>query len=242
MPTSLAYRALVRCGIGLAPVFSPWLPKLRAGLAGRAGLAERMSDWSRANRDRFRPLLWMHAASVGEGLQAQPVLRRLHEAHPEWQIVYTCFSPSAADLARQQPADFADYLPFDSAEAVGAALEAIRPSALVFSKLDLWPELATQAAARGVAVGIIAATVSPRARRLGWPARTLLRPGYASVAAAGAVREADAARLIRLGVPEHRVTLTGDPRCDSALERAREIALDDPLLAWSRSGYASPVF
>jgi 3-deoxy-D-manno-octulosonic-acid transferase len=234
--TSFAYRALVHCGILLAPVFSRSRPKLRAGLAGRAGLVGRLAGWAAAHRDSSRPLLWMHAASVGEGLQAEAVLHRLRQAHPDWQIAYTYFSPSAVELAQRQPADVTEYLPWDRARDVLTALQALRPAALVFSKLDLWPELATRAEACGVAVGITAATVSPRARRLRWPAQALLRPGYQAVAAAGAVSEADAARLAELGVPERHIEITGDPRFDSALERVGGIQRDDPLFAWSRSG------
>src|SRR5919108_13832 len=76
----------------------------------------------------------------------------------------------------------------------------LRPDLLVFSKLDLWPELAVRAAARGAAVAIVAATVSPGSGRLRWAARALLRVGYEAVSAAAAVSEEDAARLARLGV------------------------------------------
>jgi citrate lyase subunit beta/citryl-CoA lyase len=43
-------------------------------------------------------LLWVHAPSVGEGLQANAVLQRLRPAHPTWQIVYSFFSPSAEEI------------------------------------------------------------------------------------------------------------------------------------------------
>ena len=232
--TSLPYRILVRLGISLAPLLARTRPKLRAALAARGGGLERITAWARTNRDPARPLLWMHAPSVGEGLQAEAVLRLLRAAHPDWQVVFTYFSPSADSLARRFPADLADYLPWDRSEDVIIALDALRPTALVFCKLDLWPELATQAAARGVAVGMVAATVSPVSGRSRWPARVLLRPGYQAVARAGAVSEADAGRLAALGVPAGHVEITGDPRFDSALQRARAIDPDDPLVALGR--------
>jgi 3-deoxy-D-manno-octulosonic-acid transferase len=232
--TSLPYRFLVRLGISLAPLLARTRPKLRAALAARVGGLARITAWARASRDPARPLLWMHAPSVGEGLQAEAVLRLLRAGHPDWQVVFTHFSPSADSLARRFPADLADYLPWDRPEDVAAALDAVRPTALVFCKLDLWPELATQAAARGIAVGMIAATVSPVSGRSRWPARALLRPGYQVVDSAGAVSDQDAARLVVLGVSATRVEVTGDPRFDSALERAHTIDPTDPLLALGR--------
>ena len=98
----------------------------------------------------------------------------------------------------------------------------------MFSKLDLWPELAWRAARRGTAVGLIGATVSRFSRRLRWPARALLRPGYAVVSRAGAIGSEDAGRLAALGVPRGRIELTGDPRFDSAMTRAG-VPVDEPL-------------
>jgi len=229
--TSLSYRTAIRLGTVLAPAIARTRPRLRAGLVARSGVLDRLSGWARGGRDPARPLLWMHAPSVGEGRQAEIVLRALRAANPGWQIAYTHTSPSAAALAADQPADVADYLPWDRPRDVAAALDALRPAALVFCKLDLWPELATRAAARGVAVGLIAATVSPQSSRLRWPARALLRPGYEVVALAGAIAEEDAQRLTLLGVPRARIEITGDPRFDSVRARVRAIAPDDPLLA-----------
>jgi 3-deoxy-D-manno-octulosonic-acid transferase len=228
--TSLSYRALVRLGTALAPALARSRPKLGESLSGREGVTDRLRVWADAHRDLARPLLWMHASSVGEGLQAEAVLEVVRTSHPEWQIAYTHFSPSAEALARRQFADVADYLPWDRPADVDAALDALLPTALVFSKLDLWPEITTRAAARGSAVGIVAATVSPVSGRLRWPARALLRPGYAAVTLAGAVSSEDAERLAGLGVPRSHIEVTGDPRFDSVVERVRAIAPDEPLL------------
>src|SRR6266513_855282 len=57
--------------------------------------AARASRASARHRDLSRPLLWMHAPSVGEGLQARPVLALMREKHPNVQLAYTHFSPSA---------------------------------------------------------------------------------------------------------------------------------------------------
>lgn len=234
--TSLAYRTLIRLGWALAPALADGRPKVARGLAGRHRVLERLQAWSRAHRDRSRPLLWMHAASVGEGLQAEVVLRALRRPHPEWQIAYTHFSSSAESLAARMPVDIADYLPRDRRADVDAALLALDPTALVFCKLDLWPELATRAARRGTAVGIIAAAVSPGSTRSRWPSRALLRPGYRTVSRAGAVSEPDATRLAELGVSLDGIEVTGDPRFDSALDHARSIPPDHPLLRLGRGG------
>jgi 3-deoxy-D-manno-octulosonic-acid transferase len=232
--TSWGYRAALRLGSSLAPALGLLHPKIRAGTRARREAGERLLDWARWHRDPARPLVWFHAASVGEGLLAESVIRHLRLIRPDCQIGYTHFSPSAEGLAGRLDVDVADYLPYDLPSAADRLLRALEPDVLVFAKLDLWPELATRAATSGVQVAIVAATVSPGSGRLRWPARALLHPGYEAVAAAGAISSEDAIRLARLGVAPDRIRVLGDPRFDSVVQRVGAVAPDEPLLRWGR--------
>jgi 3-deoxy-D-manno-octulosonic-acid transferase len=207
--------------------------KVRSSLRARRGIRERFADWGARGRDVQRPLVWLHAPSVGEGLQARPVIARLRERRPGVQIAYTFFSPSAEQFAQRLGADFCDYLPFDTAGDANAALDALRPSALVFSKLDVWPVLAEHAAARGIPLGLISATLSASSARRSGMGALLLRDAYRALDAVGAVSSDDAARLRQLGVRGDRITVTGDARYDEAWARAQAAeqrrALLEPL-------------
>jgi 3-deoxy-D-manno-octulosonic-acid transferase len=236
---------IYRLGLGLAeraaPLAARFDRKLARGLEARRGLLDRFAAWARAHRDSRRPLVWVHAPSVGEGLQAKPVLESLRARHPDWQLVYTFFSPSAERLARTLPADFADYIPLDRPAQVERAIEELRPSALVFSKLDVWPELTLAAARRLIPVGLISATVSPTSSRLRWPVRRWAAPAYRALDRIGAISEDDGERLERLGARPQAIELTGDTRYDSVAERAARF---DPrrepfarLLAEARGGF-----
>jgi 3-deoxy-D-manno-octulosonic-acid transferase len=235
--TSWGYRAAVRLGVTLAPALGFVNRKVGDGHRQRRNAAARLSAWSARGRDPARPLAWFHAASVGEGLQAESVLLELRRLVPGCQLIYTHFSPSAEPLARRLGVDAADYLPYDLPAAADRLLGALAPDLLVFSKLDLWPELATRAHSRGTLVALVAATVSPGSGRLRWPARPLLRAGYEAVSRAGAVAEPDAERLSLLGVPPERIRVLGDPRFDSVAARVAATPPDEPLL---RFGAGAP--
>src|SRR4029077_16296187 len=97
---------------------------------------------------------------------------------PHRQVVFKFFSPYAERLARTLPVDVADYLPLDRAGEVTAALGALKPPAVWFSKLEVWPELTLAAARAGVKLGLISATVAPHSSRLRWPARGWAEPAY----------------------------------------------------------------
>src|SRR5207244_11861890 len=141
----------------------------------------------------------MHAPSVGEGLQAKPVLETLRAEHPDWQLAFTFFSPSAERLAKNLPVDIADYLPLDRPSEVSAVLDALQPTALVFSKLDVWPELTLAAARRQVKLGPISATVAPESSRLRWPTRQWSAPECRALDRVGAISDAYGNVLEQLG-------------------------------------------
>lgn len=195
--------------------------KLARSLAGRNGAAERIAAWATAKRDASRPLAWIHAPSVGEGLMAKPVIEGLRARHPHVQIAYTHFSPSAESLAHSLPVDIADYLPFDTADAARALLDALKPSVLAFSKVDVWPVLAEEAARRGVRTCLTSAALAASSGRRTRVAGAFLRDAYASLSVVGAVHEDDAERLATLGVSPSRIEITGDTRYDQVWARAR---------------------
>jgi 3-deoxy-D-manno-octulosonic-acid transferase len=209
--------------------------KLVRSLRARRGALVHLESWAAAHRDPSRPLLWLHAPSVGEGLMARPVLERLQERHRDWQVCYTYFSPSAERFAAGLAVDVRGYLPFDRASHAARLLAALRPRALVFSKLDVWPLLTEAAARSGVRLGLISAAMSEASGRRGPLARALTRDAYAALDAVGAVDDGDADRLVAAGVPAARVAVTGDTRYDQVVARAAARDPEAALLAPLRS-------
>jgi 3-deoxy-D-manno-octulosonic-acid transferase len=214
----------------LLPLAARGEGKLARGIRGRAGVLERMEAWARAHRDSARPLVWFHAPSVGEGLQARAVVEAFRERRPDAQVAYTFFSPSAEGFARTVRADVANYLPLDLPGDVRRALDALRPSVIAFSKTDVWPVLTREAAKRGVRLAMLSGTLPAASSRLRGPARALLAPAYRRLDAVAAISADDAARFGALGVPEGRRTVMGDARFDQVWARAAAADRDSPLL------------
>jgi 3-deoxy-D-manno-octulosonic-acid transferase len=228
---TIPYALMGAAAAALTHLPLPGEGKLARALRARRGTLAHVEAWAAASRDRARPLLWMHAPSVGEGLQARAVLEVLRVRHPQWQYAYTWFSPSAERFASQLQVDVTACLPFDTASAARRLLDALRPTALVFAKLDLWPRLAAESRERGVRLGMVSATLAPTSGRSGALARALLGDSYAALDAVGAIAEADAARLRLLGVRDSAVRVTGDSRYDQVAARASRVDRASPLLA-----------
>jgi 3-deoxy-D-manno-octulosonic-acid transferase len=223
----LGYEGVAQLARALGAVAPPSSHKLLATFAARRGIRERYTAFT---RDHGRALLWMHAPSVGEGLQARPVLELFRRRQPDLQLAYSYFSPSARAFAAGLDVDFRDVLPFDSRGDMRAALGALAPNALVFSKLEVWPTLAREASRRGTSLGLVSATLASSSSRRSRFASALLRDAYARLDCVGAISTDDADRLVALGVPSRRITVTGDARYDQVWERAARADRDGALL------------
>jgi 3-deoxy-D-manno-octulosonic-acid transferase len=229
-PVQLGYGAIAQLARGAAVVAPESESKVLQALRGRRGIRARYRDWGAASRDVSRPLLWMHAPSVGEGLQARPVLELARQRRSDAQLAYTYYSPSALSFARTLDVDFRDYLPFDTPGDARAVLDALRPTALVFSKLDVWPVITASARERGVRLGLISATLSRTSSRRSRTAGALLREAYAALEVVGAIDDADADRLVELGVRPQVISVTGDTRYDQVWLRAQRVDRSSPML------------
>ena len=223
----IGYEGAARLARALAAFAPASEHKLVGTFAARRGVIARFESFA---RDRSRPLLWMHAPSVGEGLQARPVLDLVGARMPRAQLAYTYFSPSARDFAARLEVDFREALPFDATPDMRRVLEALAPTALVFSKADVWPTLAREASLRGTKLGLVSATLARDSSRRSGFAAALLRDAYARLDRVGAISAEDADRLIALGVPSSRVSVTGDTRYDQVWTRAQGVDRESPLL------------
>jgi 3-deoxy-D-manno-octulosonic-acid transferase len=224
------YTLALRAARPLLPLAARGDGKLARGIRGRAGVLERLEAWARAHRDPARPLVWFHAPSVGEGLQARAVVQAFRARRPDAQVAYTFFSPSAEAFARTVQADVADYLPMDLPADVRRALDALRPDVVAFSKTDVWPVLTREAKSRGVRLAMLSGTLPAGSSRLRGPARALLAPAYGRLDVAAAVSAEDAARFGALGVPAERRRVMGDARFDQVWARAQAVDRASALL------------
>ncbi len=147
------------------------------------------------------PLVWMHAASVGEALSLLPLIEAIAEGWPEvTQLVTTGTVTSADMMGRRLPRDVIhQFVPVDLPKPVDRFLDHWRPGLAIFVESEIWPNLLAGARARGAALALVNGRVSPRSfarwRRLPGLARHL----FGGFDVAFGQTEADAERLRALG-------------------------------------------
>jgi 3-deoxy-D-manno-octulosonic-acid transferase len=230
------YEAAMRvAGPLLGPVAALARGKLQRGVLGRRATADLVRAWAGTHRDRSRPLVWLHAPSVGEALMAQAIIAELRQRQPDVQVAFTFFSPSAERILGRVGADISAYLPWDTAASARELLGLLEPAAIAFVRTEIWPVLTREAAAAGVPCLLVNAVLSDGSGRMGSAARFLLGPAYGRLAAIGAVDAEDATRFPLLGTPSARVHVTGDARFDQVEARIQALDRDAPLLARLRA-------
>jgi 3-deoxy-D-manno-octulosonic-acid transferase len=160
---------LYRLATGALEPFAPALLRRRAarGKEDPARLGERLG---RAGLPRpAGPLVWLHGASVGEGLSLLPLVEGLRAARPDLGLLVTSGTVTSAELlARRLPAGVAhQYAPVDAPGAAARFLDHWRPAAAVLVESELWPNLVLAAKTRGVRLALVSARLS-KASLAGW--------------------------------------------------------------------------
>jgi 3-deoxy-D-manno-octulosonic-acid transferase len=163
-----------------------------------------------------RPL-WLHAVSVGEVNAALPLIAALQEAHPAQPVLVTTTTPTGSQQVQSRLGGRVThcYLPYDSPGAVRRFISAWRPRAGVIMETELWPNLYAAASAHGIPLILANARLSLRSARAyaRWP--QLTRETLARLNAVAAQTEADGERLVALGLPRERLTVTGNLKFDA---------------------------
>ena len=208
----------------------PFLP-LRLWLRGRREPGYRRDIGQRFGRygaSPGRPVIWVHAVSLGETRAAQPLVAALRARYPDHALLVTHMTATGRDAAASLYGDFATlaFLPYDFPWAVRRFVAHFRPVLGVLMETELWPNLVRECGVSGVPLLLANARLSEKSARGYARIGSLARGTFGGLAAVGAQTAADAARLARLDAPV--VVVTGNLKFDIApaaamLERGREL-------------------
>ena len=172
------------------------------GKEDRARLAERRGRPSAARS--AGPLVWIHAASVGETSAVIPLVERLAERGIG--VVFTTGTVTSARVAADRlPAGAVhQFVPLDVVPYVRRFLDFWRPDAAIFVESELWPVALGEAARRGIPRIVVNGRLSERSfgrwSRLPATAASL----FGLVGLCLAQSDEDARRFARLGVGDVR--------------------------------------
>jgi 3-deoxy-D-manno-octulosonic-acid transferase len=182
----------------------------------RLKYAERLGRWDDFNSNGSNlPVMWLHAASVGEVALAAAIVRRLRERVSGVRVLLTCNTPTGRAEALRAGVDEVRYLPVDFGPVVRRAVDIARPTVFAFVETEIWPTLLGEFAARSVPAAMFNARVSsrsfPRYRRI----RPLVCGALESLVRVCARDRASADRLLFLGARFEATRVVGDVKLDA---------------------------
>ena len=226
----LLYSALLMVAAALgAPVWG-WRMlrqgRYRQGLRQRLGAVAPLLQ--AAVKDK--PVVWLHAVSVGEVMAATRLLRELDAALPGHVVVVSTTTPTGQRVAQERfGADRVFFFPLDFAFAVRSYLRVLQPQLLVLMESELWPRMLVECSRTGVPVAVVNARVSDRSLPRYRALRGLWRPLLQHVSLLLAQSADDARRWVSIGMPEGRVRVSGNLKFDV------QEAAESPLAGQLRS-------
>ena len=161
--------------------------------------------------------IWVHALSVGEVLSAIPLIQGLKNRYPDRRIAFSVSTKTGSDIAQTRVAEYVKgifFFPYDFSFSVKHAVKEINPALVIIVETDIWPNFLFEMKKRNVPVLLVNARLSRRSfagyrRTLFFMAKAL-----AAFSKICTQSQTDARRFVRLGVPERKITVTGNFKFD----------------------------
>lgn len=188
----------------------------------RRHVSERFGYY-RENR-RERPLLWVHAVSVGEARASAALVKGLAAGYAGHDLLLTCTTAAGRETLEELHGDsvIVAWLPYDDPGSVRRFLAHFRPLCGLLVETEIWPNLLAACRRNGVPVVLANARLSDISARAYRRLPGLAKPAIASLSLVCAQTEEDAARLRVLGA--RRVEVTGNLKFDTAPDDAKQAA------------------
>ena len=177
-----------------------------------------------------RPVIWLHAVSVGETRAAAPLIHLLRERLPQYQILLTHMTPTGRATSEQLWGDAVTrcYLPYDYPFAVNGFLGHFQPRLGILLETELWPNLVALCAQRNIPVALINARLSERSARRYARFGDLTKNTLEKLALIAAQTDADGERLCNLF--SGQASIMGNLKFDNEVP-AEQVALGEKLRA-----------
>jgi len=161
-----------------------------------------------------KPLVWLHAVSVGETRATQSLVSRLLEQYPGHRILLTHTTPTGRAASEQLYGEkvLRVYLPYDYPFAVNRFMYHFKPKVGVLMETEIWINLIHACRRKKIPLLLLNARMSERSARGYARFSSLTRHALSELTAVAAQTAEDAERLTQLGATD--VSVMGNLKFD----------------------------
>ncbi|WP_336739243.1 lipid IV(A) 3-deoxy-D-manno-octulosonic acid transferase [Aureimonas altamirensis] len=167
-----------------------------------------------AVRPEGGPLVWIHAASIGESAAVAPLVREI--ANEGFTIVMTTGTVTSAAIVRERLSDAVihQYVPLDLKQSVGRFLDHWRPDVAIVAESEIWPMTLMELTKRRIPQVLVNARLSDRSFRRWRAVPALAEALLENISQIVAQSDVDGERFHMLGA--RSVTVAGNLKADTA--------------------------
>lgn len=230
LATKIALGAYKIFGSAIYPFMGPFL-HLRAK-KGKEERRRRYERYGYSSEERPQgPLVWFHAASVGEAIAVLSLVERVHSLGINTML--TTGTVTSAEIVRERlpSTAFHQYVPLDLKPAVTRFLEHWKPDLAVFTESEIWPTTIQKLKKKNIPQVLVNARMSDRSFKRWKSAPNIADELFDSFSHVAAQSEVDTDRFRALGA--RPVTLTGNLKVDT-----KSLPVNKPELQHIRAQYA----
>ena len=167
-----------------------------------------------------KPVIWVHALSVGEVTSALPLLRGLRAALPDCRLILSTTTATGAALAGDKAKALTDLIvaaPYDLAFVHHRFIRLLRPDIFLLVETDFWPGWLQTLKKHRVPTMLVNGRFSDRSRQRYQTLAWLFRPMFNCFSLLALQTEADRAALADLGIATDRLLILGNLKYDAAV-------------------------
>ncbi|MCG9683913.1 lipid IV(A) 3-deoxy-D-manno-octulosonic acid transferase [Vibrio sp. Isolate23] len=192
------------------------------------------------NNPEKKPVIWIHAVSVGEVIAASPLIKKIHQARPNAKILVTTTTPTGAKQAENLK-EYAEhrYMPLDFTWAVKTFLKTVRPKQLIIIETELWPNTLIAVSKQNIPITIANARLSDKSFRGYTKIKPLFDNFSPALSQVICQHKDDAKRFEKLGIPQSKVYVSGSIKFDISIS-AKQLETANRLR--SELGYSRPIW
>ncbi|MFL2555867.1 MAG: lipid IV(A) 3-deoxy-D-manno-octulosonic acid transferase [Gammaproteobacteria bacterium] len=182
------------------------------------------------NWKNTKPLIWIHAVSVGEVNASKPIINQFLKKYNNHKILLTTVTPTGSITVKEAYKEniLNLYLPYDIPFCIDKFLQSVKPSILITMETEIWPNLYHLCNKANIPILIVNGRLSQKSTRRYKLASKLTATTLQLVGAIAAQTRADAERFITLGANEKNISITGNLKFDiqvpqSIMEKAEPL-------------------
>ena len=206
------FLAIYSTGIRIA---SLWNKKAKLWVNGRKNFFETLQ---KSYVPTTGKTVWMHCASLGEFEQGRPLLNKIKDAYPGASIVITFFSPSGYEIVKNKDYPQVWYMPIDSPANAQKLIAIFKPNLVLWIKYEYWYYYLRELKNKNIPVLLISGVFLRSQPFFRWYGKFWIR--ILEVFTHFFVQNNSSKDLLLNLVPENKITVSGDTRCDRVINIA----------------------